>query len=103
MKIQSCAPHPLRWKKPRLSSLRETACQRGDEESKLFRQNYCEPIKGNQPQMLQQAQGMDALKDTPFLPTPNPATDGSKPGALSLPHRTPDGRLPLRPNPGRPA
>jgi hypothetical protein len=41
-------------------------------------------IKGNQPKLLQQAQGMDSLKDTPFLPTPNPATDGSKP-ADSMP------------------
>jgi hypothetical protein len=37
-------------------------------------------IKGNQPKLLQQAQGMDGLQDTPFLPTPNPDTDGSKPG-----------------------
>jgi hypothetical protein len=36
-------------------------------------------IKGNQPKLLQQAQGMDSLQETPFLPTPNPATGGSKP------------------------
>jgi len=43
--------------------------------------DYLLQIKGNQPKLLKQAQGMDGLKDTPFLPTPNPATDGSKPGA----------------------
>ena len=41
-------------------------------------------IKGNQPKLLQQAQGLDSLKDTPFLPTPSRDTDGSKP-ANSLP------------------
>lgn len=42
--------------------------------------DYLLQIKGNQPNLLKQAQGMDSLKDTPFLPTPNPATDGSKCG-----------------------
>lgn len=41
-------------------------------------------IKGNQPKLLQQARNLDALKDTPFLPTPNPATDASK-SATSTP------------------
>lgn len=38
-------------------------------------------IKGNQPHLLQKAQGLDALKDTPFLPTPIAGTDESKPGS----------------------
>jgi hypothetical protein len=41
-------------------------------------------IKGNQPKLLQQAQGLDGLPDTPFLPTPRQDTDGSKP-ASSMP------------------
>ena len=40
--------------------------------------DYLFQIKGNQPNLLKQAQGLNALKDTPFLPTPNPATGGSK-------------------------
>jgi hypothetical protein len=43
--------------------------------------DYLLQIKGNQPKLLRQARGLDSLKDTPFLPTPNPATDGSKPAA----------------------
>jgi hypothetical protein len=35
-------------------------------------------IKGNQPHLLQQAQGLEGLKDTPFLPKPSPAMAGSK-------------------------
>jgi hypothetical protein len=46
--------------------------------------DYLLQIKGNQPKLLRQAQGRDALPDTPFLPTPNPATAGSKP-AGSMP------------------
>ena len=42
--------------------------------------DYLLQIKGNQPNLLQQAQGLDTLKGTPFLPTPNAATDASKPG-----------------------
>jgi hypothetical protein len=41
--------------------------------------DYLLQIKGNQPKLLQQAQGMDGLKDTPLLSTPNPATGASKP------------------------
>ncbi|HTV62536.1 MAG TPA: ISAs1 family transposase [Verrucomicrobiae bacterium] len=41
--------------------------------------DYLLQIKGNQPNLLKQAQGLDALKDTPFLPTAKPATDASKP------------------------
>jgi hypothetical protein len=40
--------------------------------------DYLLQIKGNQPNLLRQAQGLDALKDTPFLPTPNPGTDALK-------------------------
>jgi hypothetical protein len=42
--------------------------------------DYLLQIKGNQPHLLQKAQGLDALQDTPFLPTPTPATVASKPG-----------------------
>jgi len=42
--------------------------------------DYLLQIKGNQPNLLQQAQGLDALQDTPFLPTRNPAGDASKCG-----------------------
>ena len=42
--------------------------------------DYLFQVKGNQPNLLRQAQGLDGLPDTPFLPTPNPATDGSKCG-----------------------
>lgn len=41
--------------------------------------DYLFQIKGNQPHLLQKAQGLDALQDTPFLPTPTPATAASKP------------------------
>jgi hypothetical protein len=40
--------------------------------------DYLLQIKGNQPNLLKQAQGLDALPDTPFLPTPNPGTGASK-------------------------
>jgi len=40
--------------------------------------DYLLQIKGNQPNLLKQAQGLDGLKDTPFLPTPIRATDASK-------------------------
>lgn len=36
---------------------------------------YLFQIKGNQPNLLQKARGLDGLKDTPFLPTANPDTD----------------------------
>jgi hypothetical protein len=41
--------------------------------------DYLFQIKGNQPHLLQQAQGLDALPAPPFLPTPKPDTGGSKP------------------------
>jgi len=43
--------------------------------------DYLLQIKGNQPKLLKQAQGLDGLKDTPFLPTPIRATDASRPEA----------------------
>jgi hypothetical protein len=43
--------------------------------------DYLLQIKGNQPKLLKQAQGLDGLKETPFLPRPNPATGAWKPGA----------------------
>ncbi len=42
--------------------------------------DYLFQIKGNQPKLLKQAQGVDGLKDTPFLPKPTPATDASRAG-----------------------
>lgn len=45
--------------------------------------DYLFQIKGNQPHLLQLAQGLDALKDTPFLPNLSPATDESKPGGCT--------------------
>jgi len=42
--------------------------------------DYLLQIKGNQPNLLKQAQGLDGLKGTPFLPTPTPDTDASRPG-----------------------
>jgi hypothetical protein len=43
--------------------------------------DYLLQIKGNQPNLLKQAQGLDALKDTPFLTTPIRDTDASRSGA----------------------
>lgn len=40
--------------------------------------DYLFQIKGNQPKLLQHAQKLDALNDTPFLSTPTPNTDGSR-------------------------
>lgn len=45
--------------------------------------DYLFQIKGNQPKLLQQAQGLDGLKDTPFLPTPSLDTAACKPGACT--------------------
>jgi hypothetical protein len=57
-------------------------CQRGHARTIVEKGGqYLVQIKGNQPNLLKQAQALDALQDTPFLPTPNPATDASKPGA----------------------
>ncbi|MEO8429049.1 MAG: hypothetical protein ABI651_18310, partial [Verrucomicrobiota bacterium] len=43
--------------------------------------DYLLQIKGNQPNLLKQAQGLDALKDTPFLTTPIRDTGASRSGA----------------------
>jgi hypothetical protein len=40
--------------------------------------DYLLQIKANQPNLLQQAQALDGLKETPFFAKPEPATDGSK-------------------------
>ena len=42
--------------------------------------DYLLQIKGNQPNLLKQAQGLDALPDTPFLPKPIRDTDASRLG-----------------------
>lgn len=55
-------------------------CQRGHARTIIDKGGqYLVQIKGNQPNLLKQAQALDALKDTPFLPTPNPATGASTP------------------------
>ena len=41
--------------------------------------DYLLQIKGNQKRLLQQAQRLDALQDTPFLSSPKPDTRASKP------------------------
>jgi hypothetical protein len=40
--------------------------------------DYLFQVKGNQPNLLRQAQGLDALPGTPFLSKPKPVTDASK-------------------------
>jgi len=45
--------------------------------------DYLLQIKGNQKHLLKQAQRLDALQDTPFLLSPKPDTDGSKPAAYT--------------------
>lgn len=52
-------------------------------------------IKGNQPKLLKQAQGLDALKDTPFLPTARADTAACKPGTCtpSMSNRSPQTSL----------
>jgi hypothetical protein len=45
--------------------------------------DYLLQIKGNQPKLLKQAQGLDALPGTPFLPKPIPATGGLPSGACT--------------------
>src|SRR5437879_3845565 len=52
--------------------------------------DYLLQIKGNQPKLLKQAQGLDGLKDTPYLPTPIRATDASRAEAsMPLPSNRP--------------
>ena len=45
--------------------------------------DYLTQIKGNQPALLKQAQGLDALAGTPFLSRPRAATAGSKSAACT--------------------
>jgi len=45
--------------------------------------DYLFQIKGNQPKLHQQAQGLDSLQTTPFLPTASPDTAECKPGACT--------------------
>jgi hypothetical protein len=61
--------------------------------------NYLLQIKGNQPNLLQQAQGLDALKDTPFSTKPSSATGASRPGACTPSPWSPS--QPTSPLPGR--
>jgi hypothetical protein len=50
---------------------------------------YLFQIKGNQPKLLQQAQKLDALAGTPFLPGARAATAGSSPGGCTPPTSNP--------------
>jgi Domain of unknown function (DUF4338)/DDE_Tnp_1-associated len=45
--------------------------------------DYLFQIKGNQPNLLKQAQGLDSLQDTPFLPRPIQDTDASRLGTCT--------------------
>jgi hypothetical protein len=45
--------------------------------------DYLLQVKGNQPNLLKQAQGLDGLKDTPFLPSPKPGMGASKSAACT--------------------
>jgi len=58
--------------------------------------DYLLQIKGNQPNLLKQAQGLDALKDTPFLPTAIRDTDGCRSDAcMPLPSNRSPRTLPM--------
>lgn len=59
-------------------------CQRGHARTLVEKGGeYLFQIKGNQPKLHKQAQGLDALPATPFLPTASAATDACKPGACT--------------------
>lgn len=59
--------------------------------------DYLFQIKGNQPNLLKQAQGLEALQNTPFLPNPSLATGASKPGnSTPLPSNP---SVPISPSP----
>jgi hypothetical protein len=45
--------------------------------------DYLLQIKANQPKLLRLARKLDALRETPFLPTPRPAMGGSKSGTCT--------------------
>jgi hypothetical protein len=67
-------------------------CQRGHGRTIVEKGgDYLFQIKGNQPKLHQQARGLDALRDTPFLPTASPDTGASKPGICTP---SPSNRLP---------
>jgi len=52
-------------------------CQRGHARTIVEKGgDYLFQIKGNQPRLLEQAQALDALAGTPFLPTTKAATGG---------------------------
>jgi len=56
-------------------------CQRGHARTIVEKGgDYLLQIKGNQPKLHQQAQQLDGLKDTPFLPTPSQDTGESRAG-----------------------
>lgn len=61
--------------------------------------DYLFQIKGNQPKLLQQAQGLDRLKATPFLPTPNSDTAACKPGTCTPSPSNPSPRTSPTPEP----
>jgi len=61
--------------------------------------DYLLQIKGNQPNLLKAAQGLDALKGTPFLPKPDSATGALKPGVCTPSTSSPSRRT--SPLPGR--
>jgi hypothetical protein len=57
--------------------------------------DYLTQIKGNQPNLLKKAQQLDALMNTPFLPTPNRAEDASKcANSMPLPSSPPPSSSP---------
>jgi hypothetical protein len=61
--------------------------------------DYLFQIKGNQPKLLEQAQGLNGLKGTPFLSTPRADTAACKPGACTPSPANPS--APTSPTPAR--
>jgi Domain of unknown function (DUF4338)/DDE_Tnp_1-associated len=59
--------------------------------------DYLSQIKGNQPQLLKKARALDALKNTPFLSTTNPATAESRPATSTPSPLSPCGPTSLLP------
>lgn len=58
--------------------------------------DYLFQIKGNQPNLLKQAQGLEGLPDTPFLPTPIRGADASRSGpCMPLPSNRSKPTLPI--------
>jgi hypothetical protein len=59
-------------------------CQQGHARSIVEKGgDYLLQIKGNQPTLLRQAEGLNAIPSTPFLNTPKADTGGCKPGACA--------------------